>query len=56
MACGMIPEICKMTAGIVATKNIDADDEERFQVYMGHYPSGSSAKSMFHLVQNLKED
>lgn len=56
LACGFIPEICKLTAGILATKDIEQDDEDRFQVYMGHYPSGTSAKSMFHIVQNLRDD
>jgi len=32
------------------------DDLDRFAVYMGHEPNGTSVKALLHYAQNLRED
>jgi hypothetical protein len=40
---------------LIASTNIAADDEVRFQVYTGgHYPSGTSCKVVYHYAQMVK--
>ena len=54
--CTHIPELCELIAELFVTHNPDLDDSDRFAVYMGHEPNGSSVKSILHYAQNLKED
>jgi lysosomal acid lipase/cholesteryl ester hydrolase len=57
IVCGYLPWICKAGASAISDKNLDADNEERFQVYMGgHYPSGTSTKSLVHYAQMIKAE
>ena len=40
--CGALTSICEFIESFVITSDPDADDEERFAVYMGHTPNGAS--------------
>ena len=54
--CTNIPEFCLLLSELFITKNPDLDDPDRFAVYMGHEPNGSSVKSILHYTQDLKQD
>ena len=46
--CTNIPEFCLLLSELFITKNPDLDDADRFAVYMGHEPNGSSVESILH--------
>jgi len=54
--CANIPEFCELISMLFVTHNPDLDDSDRFAVYMGHEPNGTSVKSILHYAQNLRED
>ena len=54
--CSNIPEFCLLISELFVTHNPDLDDSDRFAVYMGHQPNGTSVKSILHYAQNLRED
>ncbi len=54
--CVNIPEFCELLSALFVTHDPDLDDSDRFAVYMGHEPNGSSVKSILHYTQNLKQD
>ena len=54
--CTHIPELCELISALFVTHNPDLDDSDRFAVYMGHEPNGTSVKSILHYAQNLRED
>ena len=54
--CTNIPELCELIAMLFVSSNPELDDNDRFAVYMGHEPNGSSVKSILHYTQNLKQD
>ena len=54
--CTNIPEFCELIAELFVSHNPSLDDNDRFAVYMGHEPNGTSVKSILHYAQNLKED
>ena len=37
-----MPEFCKVAQSFMVTSDHNLDDTDRFQVYMGHFPSGGS--------------
>ena len=41
---------------LFVSHNPTLDDNDRFAVYMGHEPNGSSVKAILHYAQNIKED
>ena len=46
--CGHIPEFCEVVERLFVNKHPELDDDDRFAVYMGHSPNGSSVKAMLH--------
>jgi pimeloyl-ACP methyl ester carboxylesterase len=46
--------ICSGLLDMLADKNIKDDDMKRFLVFVGHFPSGSSSKSMKHFANNIR--
>ncbi len=51
LICGVIPAICDFGINIGADEDMSLNDLDRVQVYMGHYPSGTSVKSLAHYGQ-----
>lgn len=54
--CTNIPVFCELIAELFVNKHPELDDNDRFAVYMGHEPNGTSVKSILHYAQNLRED
>ena len=54
IVCGTHLNFCTWTEGYFVTQHPDFDDADRFQVYMGHMPGGTSLKSVLHYVQSIK--
>ena len=48
VACGLVPSFCQLMEGFLITHDPSLDDEDRFQVYMGHFPAGASVQSIVH--------
>jgi len=46
--CGKVPDFCNAFQTFVTTSDPKADDPDRFAVYMGHFPSGTSLQSIYH--------
>ena len=42
ITCGLMPKFCKVAQSFMVTSDHNLDDTDRFQVYMGHFPSGGS--------------
>ena len=55
--CYLVPAFCNEIYSYISTSDPTLDDQDRFQVYMGHYPNGASVQSMLHYAQLIsKED
>ena len=54
--CVHIPEFCEALLSLFVNHHPEIDDDDRFAVYSGHSPNGSSMKSIEHYTQNLKEN
>lgn len=52
--CDHIPMVCNMLLEAFADDSTDDDDKDRFQVFISHFPSGASYKSMQHFDQSIK--
>ena len=46
--CGTIPELCKFGDSLITDMDPSVDDTDRFAVYMGHFPSGTSLRCLTH--------
>jgi hypothetical protein len=42
IACGLFPDLCNYAQIFLTTKDPSLDSTARYQVYMGHFPSGVS--------------
>ena len=51
VGCGYIPDFCYMGLMLFADKNVQATNHKRFQVFMGHFPAGSSLYVLLHFFQ-----
>ena len=51
LICNYIPDLCKWAESLLFTEDTSIDSTERFAVYMGHFPSGTSIKCMLHFAQ-----
>jgi hypothetical protein len=56
IACGIFPQFCQFAEGYLITKDPTLDNKDRFQVYMGHFPSSASIQSLIHYAQLIKRD
>ena len=54
--CTHIAVFCELIAMLFVNQHPELDDNDRFAVYMGHEPNGTSVKSLLHYAQNMKED
>ena len=53
LICGTIPLFCNMGAWLVVEEDTDLDDESRLPVYLGHFPSGTSLRTLEHFSQTI---
>jgi hypothetical protein len=53
LMCGVIPELCEFGVYLICDEDTDLDDSTRLNVYMGHFPSGTSLKCLDHYGQVL---
>jgi lysosomal acid lipase/cholesteryl ester hydrolase len=51
LLCGIVPFICQVGSAIVADADPRVDETSAARIYFGHFPSGSSTKSLVHYVQ-----
>lgn len=51
--CGTIPGLCELGVYLVADEDMTLNEEARTQVYLGHFPSGTSLRTLNHYAQIL---
>mmetsp|Transcript_4994 Transcript_4994/g.3621 ORF Transcript_4994/g.3621 Transcript_4994/m.3621 type:complete len:240 (+) Transcript_4994:558-1277(+) len=56
LVCGLLPPICEFGVQIFADEDTSLDDSTRLNVYMGHFPSGTSLKCLDHYAQSIQTD
>lgn len=56
LLCGTLPSLCSLGDYLVADEDTTLDDSSRLQVYLGHFPSGTSLRCLDHYGQILKSD
>jgi pimeloyl-ACP methyl ester carboxylesterase len=49
LICGVTPSVCTNLEGMVLTSDPKYEDPDRFEVYMGHIPGGTSLKAYEHV-------
>lgn len=54
LICGTIPAICQLGAYLIVDEDTTLDDADRLQVYLGHFPSGTSLKCLEHYAQIIQ--
>jgi hypothetical protein len=54
--CGHLMALCELGDYLVADEDVTLDNEKRLQVYLGHFPSGTSLRSLDHYGQILNHD
>ena len=54
LVCGAIPDLCKFGIYLLAEEDMTIIDTERSQVYLSHFPSGTSTKGLQHYGQMYK--
>ena len=52
--CELVPFVCDFMIELVADAESDYNNQARLDVFMGHYPSGSSLRSFEHFAQIIK--
>lgn len=55
LICNTFPKICDFAVYLSSDEDMSLCDEQRVQVYLGHYPSGTSLKSFNHFGQLLED-
>ena len=48
LICNILPELCMYFISLLTDDNTSLIDESRVDMYLGHYPSGSSTKIASH--------
>lgn len=51
LLCGTIPGFCNLGLWLVTDEDTTLNDPARAQVYLGHFPSGTSMKTLDHYGQ-----
>jgi len=51
--CTYFKDFCILKEAFTLTHDVSYDDVDRFQVYMGHYPGGTSVRSVVHFSQGV---
>lgn len=54
LLCGTIPTLCELGIYLIADEDMSLNDDSRVQVYMGHFPSGTSLRTLDHYGQTIK--
>lgn len=54
--CGYFTTSCQYWQHYISTQDTTSYDYDRFRVFMGHYPAGSSLQSANHFTQNANAD
>jgi lysosomal acid lipase/cholesteryl ester hydrolase len=52
--CGFIPELCRLGISFTQSDDTQFDDLDRLNIYEGHFPAGSSMRSLDHYGQMFK--
>jgi len=53
LLCGTIPQLCNLGLYLISDEDPGLNDQDRSSVYMGHFPSGTSLRSLDHYGQIL---
>jgi len=56
LMCGIIPEICDFGVYLICDEDTDLDDTDRLNIYMGHFPSGTSLMCLDHYGQIINAE
>ena len=51
LLCGTIPSLCNLGLYLIADEDPSLNDPARAQVYLGHFPSGTSMRTLDHYGQ-----
>lgn len=54
--CSAVPTVCMDFEKLIASNDIELSAPDRFEAYMGHYPSGGSLNVVFHYLQQMRRD
>ncbi len=54
--CDLVPALCSSAIYFISDSDIYINNAEKMQVFMAHYPSGSSLKSFRHFKQLMLSD
>jgi len=54
--CALLPELCNLALSLISDDHPYVNSLERMPVYMSHYPSGASLRSLIHYGQILNDD
>jgi hypothetical protein len=52
--CEKLTILCNGLMNMLANSNINGDDQERFLVFVSHFPSGASLKSISHFAEIIR--
>jgi len=52
--CDVLQVVCDGILEMLADSNAEDDDPEKFPVFLGHFPSGTSSKDLTHFAQNTR--
>jgi lysosomal acid lipase/cholesteryl ester hydrolase len=53
LICGTIPQLCEFGMYLITDEDPSLNDPDRTPVYLGHFPSGTSLRSLDHYGQIL---
>mmetsp|Transcript_19193 Transcript_19193/g.18335 ORF Transcript_19193/g.18335 Transcript_19193/m.18335 type:complete len:144 (+) Transcript_19193:86-517(+) len=56
LVCGVLPPICELGVYIICDEDVSLDNSDRLNVYMSHFPSGTSLKCLDHYAQLMSTD
>ena len=51
LLCGNLRQACEGALAMIASNEKGLSDEDRFAVFMGHYPAGGATQVIFHYLQ-----
>lgn len=54
LLCGTIPALCKFGTYLIVDEDTTLDDTGRLDVYLGHFPSGTSLNCLMHYAQIIQ--
>jgi hypothetical protein len=54
LICGTIPALCRFGVYLVADEDTTLDNADRLNVYLAHFPAGTSLRCLNHYAQVIK--